>query len=49
MDLIYANEAREDLGVLRDYTLDLAYGGGENDFELTVSPGENPCAPGYVI
>lgn len=49
MDLIYANEAREDLGVLRDYTLDLAYGGGENDFELTVSTGENPCAPGYVI
>ena len=37
MDLIYTNQNREDIGVLQDFSLDLAFGSGENDFELTVS------------
>lgn len=36
MDLIYTNEEKEDVGVLQDFSLDLAFGSGENDFELTV-------------
>jgi hypothetical protein len=34
MDLIYANEENIDLGVLTDYTFDLAFGENENDFQL---------------
>lgn len=33
MDLIYTNENREDIGVLFDYSFDLAFGIDENDFE----------------
>lgn len=36
MDLIYTNKQKEDVGVLLDFTLDLAFGSDENDFELTV-------------
>ena len=36
MDLIFANEHREELGVITRYDYDLAYGRDENDFELTV-------------
>lgn len=45
MDLIYTNEAREDLGVLFDYSFDLAFGEDENDFELTVDINNNCCVP----
>lgn len=34
MDLIYADENNTDLGVLTDYTFDLAFGEDENDFQL---------------
>lgn len=34
MDLIYADKTKTDIGVLQDFTLDLAYGEDENDFEL---------------
>ncbi len=43
MDLIYTNAAREDLGVLHDYTFDLAFGSDENNFELTVDSYNNCC------
>lgn len=36
MDLIYTNAARIDIGVVMDYSLDLAIGEEETDFELTV-------------
>ncbi len=49
MDLIYTNASREDMGVLQDCTLDLAYGSGENDFELTTVTSRNVCAPGCLI
>lgn len=34
MDLIYMNASMEDIGVIRAYEFDLAYGSDENDFEL---------------
>jgi hypothetical protein len=45
MDLIYTNAAREDVGVLLDFSFDLAFGEDENDFELTVDIGNNCCEP----
>ncbi len=32
MDLIFTNKNREDIGVLQDYDLDLAFGADENNF-----------------
>lgn len=49
MDLIYTDASRTDIGVLKDYKLDLAYGSGENDFELTVSTKNNVCKEDYFI
>lgn len=49
MDLIYTNAAREDLGVLHDYTFDLAFGTDENNFELTVDSNNNCCKPGAFV
>lgn len=40
MDLIYTNAAGEDVGVILKYTLDLAYGMEENDFQLETGIGE---------
>lgn len=49
MDLIYTNAKREDIGVLKDFSLDLAFGSGENDFEVTVSRGNHVAeAGGYI-
>lgn len=45
MDLIYTNEKKEELGILLDYSLDLAFGSGENDFELEVVTDNNVCVP----
>lgn len=49
MDLIYANEEKEDLGVLSAYTLDMAYGSDENDFELKVDRNTHCCNAGFYI
>ena len=49
MDLIYMNNAREDLGVLHDYKLDLAFGQDENDFELRVPTAEHRCGGGFYV
>lgn len=49
MDLIYMTDTKEDIGVLSDYTLDLAYGTDENDFELTTSINSKLMHPGYII
>lgn len=48
MDLIYTNATREDLGVLNDYTFDLAFGSDENDFELTVNS-NNSIEPSGLV
>ena len=49
MDLIYADAIRTDIGVLKDYKYDLAYGSGENDFELTVNTSNNVCNEDFLI
>lgn len=49
MDLIYANEKAEDIGVLPDYTFDLAFGKNENNFELTMDRNNHCCKAGYFI
>lgn len=49
MDLIYTKQNREDIGVLQDFSLDLAFGSGENDFELTVSRENNVAQAGCYI
>lgn len=49
MDLIYTNHDREDIGVLLDYDLDLAFGKDENDFVLTMSANDHCMKTGYYI
>lgn len=49
MDLIYMNANKEDLGVLQDYELDLAFGSDENNFECTIQAGSHCCEPGYYL
>lgn len=49
MDLIYMNADREDVGVMQDYELDLAYGADENDFECQIVLGNHCCEAGYFI
>ena len=49
MDLIYMNGERKDLGVLKDFSLDLAFGIDENDFECTVAENNHCCLGGYFL
>lgn len=49
MDLIYADKNRTDIGVLFDYSFDLAYGTDENNFELTIPINNNVCKEDYFI
>lgn len=49
MDLIYTNSDREDVGVLQDFELDLAFGKDENDFELTVNSNNDCCISNGLI
>lgn len=49
MDLIYMNRSKEDIGVLKDFTFDLAFGTNENDFECTVSRNNHCCEGGYFL
>ena len=49
MDVIYTNTAKEDVCVLREYELDLAFGIDENNFECTVSRESNPCQAGCFL
>lgn len=49
MDLIYADKNKIDVGTLLDYSFDLAFGSGENDFELTVSTSNNVISDDYLI
>jgi hypothetical protein len=47
MDLTYANQNMEDIGVLQNCTFDLAFGEDENNFELTVDTANHVCRAGY--
>lgn len=49
MDLIYMNSAKEDVGVLLDYTFDLAYGCDENDFECKIITNNHCCDKGFYL
>lgn len=49
MDLIYSNTTKKDIGVVKDYKCEMAYGADENDFELTVSSDSNICDKGYIV
>lgn len=49
MDLIYTNKNREDVGILKDYTFDLAFGVDENDFELTLDISSHCCEAGCFV
>lgn len=49
MDLIYATDQKEDIGVMQNFTFDLAFGVDENDFELTVNTNNHVCRDGYIL
>lgn len=49
MDLIYTNPSREDVGVLLDYDMDLAFGADENDFECTIQAAAHCCEAGSCL
>lgn len=49
MDLIYTNENKEELGIIQDYELDLAFGANENDFELTIPLEQHCLHQGYFV
>lgn len=49
MDLVYMNKTKTDVGILQDYSFDMAFGEDENDFELTVSSNNNVCAEDYFL
>lgn len=49
MDLIYTDENRKDVGVMMAYTLDMAYGSDENDFECTVGRDNHCCRVGCYL
>lgn len=49
MDLIYTNTNFEDVGVLKDYVFDLAFGADENDFEITISSEAHCCEPNCLL
>ncbi len=49
MDLIYTDSKKNDIGVLTDYILDMAYGRDENNFELSVYAGNHKCEPGSFV
>lgn len=49
MDLIYTNTGKDDVGVLQDFSLDLAFGADENDFAITVSQDNHVAEAGCFI
>ena len=49
MDLIFTNAKREDVGVLQDYELDLAFGADENNFECTIPASSHCCEAGSLL
>lgn len=49
MDLIFMNLSKEDLGVLLDYEMDMAFGSGENDFETKLQAKSHCCKEGYFL
>lgn len=49
MDLIYMNANKEDIGVLMNYELDMAFGSDENTFECIVQAKDHCCQAGFFL
>lgn len=49
MDLIYTDITRKDVGVLKDYTFDLAFGSDENNFELVMDLNHHCCEADCLV
>ena len=49
MDLIYATAQKEDVGVMKNFKFDLAFGQDENDFVLTTNINNHVCHEGYIL
>lgn len=49
MDLIYTNASGKDLGIVQNFTLDLAFGKDENNFALTVAKEQYNLQAGYFV
>lgn len=49
MDLIYADEKGKELGVITNFSLDVAFGSDENNFELEIDLDSHCCKSGYFI
>lgn len=49
MDLIYATDEKIDIGVMQNFTFDLAFGNDENDFELKTTTNNHVCKAGYFL
>ena len=49
MDLIYCDKNKIDIGVMKDFSFDLAFGSGENDFELETSSENDVCEEDYFV
>ena len=49
MDLIYADKSKADIGILRDYEFDLAYGRDENNFTLTIDLNSHCMQDDYLV
>lgn len=49
MDLIYADENKKDIGVIKYFDMDLAFGSSENNFELTLNLDQHCCEVGYYV
>lgn len=43
------NPQKEDIGVIQDYVLDLAFGSDENNFECTIDTAHHCCEAGYFL
>ncbi len=49
MDLIYATAQKEDVGAMKNFKFDLAFGQDENDFVLTTNINNHVCHEGYIL
>jgi len=49
LDLIYMNTKKEDIGVMKDYTFDLAFGCDENNFECSIMSSNHCCFQDYFL
>lgn len=49
MDLIYSDNNFNDIGVMKDYTIDLAYGADENNFECEIALEKHCCEQDYHL